>query len=107
MTTTLIVSPSFMNQRKLPDDMVILPVKSRATKKAAEDGKPEDLIFDKADEAEAKERTEIELLEQLAQIEFALKTAEGEAKTRKQNELAAIQEAVKQLKSAKSPSDKT
>jgi small conductance mechanosensitive channel len=102
-----IVSPGFMNQRKLPDDMVILPVKSRPKHKVAEDGKPEDLIFDKADEAEAKERTEIQLLEQLAQVELALKTAEGEAKNRKQNELAAIQEAVKQLQSAKSPSDKT
>jgi small-conductance mechanosensitive channel len=102
-----IVSPSFMNQRKLPDDMVILPVKSRPKHTVAEDGKPEDLIFDKADEAEAKERTELELLEQLAQVQLALKTAEGEAKTRKQNELAAIQEAVKQLQSVKSPSDET
>lgn len=102
-----IVSPSFMNQRKLPDDMVILPVKSRPTEKVAEDSKPEDLIFDKADEAEAKERTEMELLEQLAQVELALKTAEGETKVQKQNELAAIQEAVKQLQSAKPPSDET
>lgn len=102
-----IVSPSFMNQRKLPDDMVILPVKSRPIEKVAEDSKPEDLIFDKADEAEAKERTEMELLEQLAQVELALKTAEGETKVQKQNELAAIQEAVKQLQSAKPPSDET
>jgi len=102
-----IVSPSFMNQRKLPDDMVVLPVKSKPTKKVEEDGKPEDLIFDKADEAEAKERTEVELLDQLAQVELALKTADGETKVRKQNELAVIQEAVKQLQSAKPTSDET
>jgi len=83
-----IVSPSFMNQRKLPDDMVVLPVKSKAHKEGRGGRQPEDLIFDKADEAEAKERTEVELLDQLAQVELALKTADGETKVRKQNEFS-------------------
>ncbi len=101
-----IVSPNFMNQRKLPDDVAVLPVRSKAKKKPLEgevipeEAIPEDLIFDKADEAEAKERTEQELLNQLAQVDAELKVAEGEAKVLKQNEMAAIQEAIKQLQAA-------
>jgi small-conductance mechanosensitive channel len=92
-----IVSPGFMNQRKLPDDLVVLPAKARtkAKAKAKEDEKlPEDLIFDKAEQAETKERSEQELLKQIGQLEIDLKAAEGDTKVSIQNQLTATQEAL-------------
>ena len=96
-----IVSPGFMNQRKLPDDLVVLPVKARAKAKTKEDDKlPEDLIFDKAEQAETKERSEQELLKQIAQLEIDLKAADGDAKADIQNQLLATQEALSLLRGA-------
>lgn len=93
-----IVSPGFMNQRKLPEDKIVIPNKAIKIKKApAEEATPEELIFDKAEEAETKERTEKELLTQIAQLELEIKEAEGDAKAKKQKEVASIQEAIKKL----------
>lgn len=107
-----IVSPGFMNQRKLADDMVVLPIKSTTKNTQTKNGKgedsaPEDLIFDKAEEAEIKERTEKELVAQISQIEVELKAASGEGKVHKQNELAATQEAIKQLQNPAPKSEET
>lgn len=107
-----IVSPSFMNQRKLPDDMVVLPARAKAKSKPAktseaEDSAPEDLIFDKAEEAEAKDRSEKELSEQIAQLELDIKEAEGDAKKAKQSKLADLQESLSILQKVESKTDKT
>lgn len=102
-----IVSPSFMNQRKLPDDVSVLPTKSTSVKKAAVQGAPEDVIFDKAEEAETKERTVKELHEQLVQLDIDIKTANGDRKEQKQNESAAIKEEIERLQSKKAESDET
>lgn len=52
-----IVSPSFMNQRPLKPDQVFIPKVTYLEKLQTEDlsAKPEELIFDKAEEAESKE----------------------------------------------------
>ncbi|MGH1468432.1 MAG: mechanosensitive ion channel family protein [Bdellovibrionales bacterium] len=52
-----IVSPNFMNQRPLGREQVFIPQVTQYEKKQTEDlsAKPEDLIFDKAEEAESKE----------------------------------------------------
>ncbi len=102
-----IVSPSFMNQRKLPDDLSVLPVKARSSKKASAEGTPEDVIFDKAEEAQTKDRTTKELLEQLAQLEVDIKEADGDRKVQKQAEFAALKEAIDVLQSKKTQSDET
>ncbi len=56
-----IVSPSFMNQRQLASDRKVVPkgsVHRRKTEAQAEEA-PEDLIFDKAEEAEEHERIKL------------------------------------------------
>jgi len=102
-----IVSPSFMNQRKLPDDLSVLPVKISSSKKAPTEGTPEDVIFDKAEEAQTKERTMKDLLAQLAQLDLDIKAAEGDTKTQKQSEFAALKKIIDQLQSEKPKSDET
>ena len=102
-----IVSPSFMNQRKLPDDLSVLPVKATARKKASAEGTPEDVIFDKAEEAQTKDRTVKDLLEQLAQLEIDIKAADGDKKVQKQAEFAALKETIDELQSQKIKSDET
>ena len=107
-----IVSPGFMNQRKLEADQVMVPEKGATQKSTTkkiepEELTPEDLIFDKAEEAEAKERTEKELLEQIARIEVELKEAEGDSKKAKKEEIQALDEAIKQLRSKDTQSDET
>lgn len=102
-----IVSPSFMNQRKLPDDLSVLPVKATARKKASAEGTPEDVIFDKAEEAQTKDRTVKDLLEQLAQLEIDIKAADGDRKVQKQAEFAALKETIDELQSQKIKSDET
>ncbi|MBD3868977.1 MAG: mechanosensitive ion channel family protein [Acidobacteria bacterium] len=53
-----IVSPSFMNQRQLSPESKVIPKKRRGGDEAGvlQDEAPEDLIFDKAEEAEEIER---------------------------------------------------
>jgi len=96
-----IVSPGFMNQRKLPDDLSVLPVKYRQCKKAPVEGTPEDVIFDKAEEAQTKERTVNDLLVQLAQLDIDIKASEGDAKAEKQSKFAELKEAIEKLQSKK------
>ena len=135
-----IVSPGFMNQRKLADDAVMLPEKTftqtvptetklpkktPAKKKAAktsvktatktamaskavnEAPKPEDIIFDKAEEAVVKEQTEKQLLEKIAKLELKLKEAEGDAKQATKDKIAGLQEQIANLQNKESESDET
>lgn len=71
-----IVSPSFMNQRRLAEDRKIIPPVHRA-KPAAEEPAPETIIFDKADEAERKER----LIEARRQLQAEIDALQEERKT--------------------------
>ena len=50
-----IVSPSFMNQRPQPDGLKMIAKSPGHTKQ--EEASPEDVIFDKAEEAEQKEKS--------------------------------------------------
>ena len=49
-----IVSPNFMNQRPLKDGELIIPKKAPKEEPAKKEDSPEDIIFDKAEEAESK-----------------------------------------------------
>ena len=51
-----IVSPNFMNQRVLPIDKMFIPKKRRTGKDESHEKVPEEMIFDKAEEAESKGR---------------------------------------------------
>ena len=64
-------------------------------------------IFDKAEEAQTKDRTVKDLLEQLAQLEIDIKAADGDRKAQKQAEFAALKETIDELQSQKVKSDET
>ncbi len=75
-----IVSPSFMNQRALDPDAKIVPVQVMSPKpKLQDDDEAEAIIFDKADEAEAKETLQYEGEQTIAKIE-ELKKARHDCK---------------------------
>jgi small-conductance mechanosensitive channel len=74
-----IVSPTFMNQRKLADDLKIIPAKVNA--KLAESSQTvEEIIFDKADKAQQKESNKQQLLDTYQAYKEKLETASGEDK---------------------------
>jgi small conductance mechanosensitive channel len=75
-----IVSPHFMNQRPLDRDSKIIPAKMAAPKpKLEDDDQAEAIIFDKADEAEAKETLQYEREQTTAKLE-ELKKARRDCK---------------------------
>jgi len=71
-----IVSPSFMNQRRLPDDAIIIP---RPDGHLVDDAAPvaESAAFDKAERAERTQATRESLLDQLAELQARAKTADA------------------------------
>lgn len=74
-----IVSPSFMNQRRLADDARILPQPGMAAVPAAE-SRPEEIVFDKAEQAEQREKIRHDLESEIARLEAQLKECEGETR---------------------------
>ena len=76
-----IVSPAFTNTRPQEPGIVMIPAAPRTTKSANhEDSRPEAVIFDKAEEAEAIQQDRVALEEQLATLQTAIKDAEAEEK---------------------------
>ncbi|GAB5561307.1 MAG: hypothetical protein SynsKO_29540 [Synoicihabitans sp.] len=75
-----IASPSIVNQRRLPGDGPILPPsQSPATGDAPVAASTESVAFDKADEAEAIERTRTALTIEIAELEATLSATKDEA----------------------------
>ncbi|MFC4698688.1 mechanosensitive ion channel family protein [Glaciecola siphonariae] len=106
-----IVSPSFMNQRRL-DDLPPLIAKTseqetaqKASAKQAQEPHPEDIIFDKAEEAESIEKQEHNLLEQIALLETKLKTAHGEDKEKLHHRLVMKQQRLVSVRQHKASED--
>ncbi len=75
-----IVSPTFMNQRQV-GETVFIPKKTKIKDSELHHAKPEDLIFDKADEAESLEKLkerQTEALEKINTIEKEIKDNDDE-----------------------------
>lgn len=70
-----IVSPSFMNQRPQTDGLKMIAKSPRQINK--EEASPEDVIFDKAEEAEQKEKSKETLLQMIADIDARLAESDG------------------------------
>ena len=87
-----IVSPGFMNQRPLKDEQVFIPdpVLSRATKPQSA---AEEIVFDKAEEAEKRETELFQITKELETLTEALKEADTDDK-------AVIEEKICQGKAA-------
>ena len=77
-----IVSPTFMNQRVFDPKSAFIPDAARAVTEPAEAGIPEQVVFDKADEAESLEKLRATLGEvkgQIAELKAERKKAEDDA----------------------------
>lgn len=73
-----IVSPGFINQRPQPDGLKMIAKSPRQTWQ--EDSSPEDVIFDKAEEAEQKEKSKDSLVQALADIDGKIADSDGDEK---------------------------
>jgi len=87
-----IVSPSFMNQRAV-GDTVFIPKKMYVKKNAAEEEKAEEIIFDKADEAENIEKNKLEI----STIDDRIKSIEQELKTATEDQITLLESEKKML----------
>ncbi len=76
-----IVSPSFMNQRRLAQNELIVPTPTVEVR-SGDESNPEDILFDKAEQAEQQERARFDLVEEIRKLEAQVKAADGEEKQR-------------------------
>ena len=100
-----IMSPNFMNTRNIADAPPAIP---KATETSPEhiakhadpssDTTPEDIIFDKAEEAEQKERSSTELSEDIKALNEQLKDAKDEQKNRLELQIARKKEQLHTIK---------
>ena len=98
-----VMSPSFMNQRKLPDDLKVIPVKVKQEKiiqTAAEE-----VVFDKAEKAEQVENSKQQLLDTIQEYKEKLETAPGEDKKGIQKSIDDLREQLKAFKKLDIESD--
>ncbi|MFQ3251304.1 MAG: small conductance mechanosensitive channel [Glaciecola sp.] len=79
----------------------------KAKEKIPAESMPEDIIFDKAEEAVAKEQSEMDLLEKISRLETELKEAEGESKDLIKNKINRLLERIKALHDKENKSDET
>ena len=80
-----IVSPTFMNQRQLSTGQVFIPETRHAMKvepHAAEEARPEERMFDKAELAETESKMEQELKDVVEELDALKKTDEEASKAR-------------------------
>ena len=84
-----IVSPGFINQRPQPDGLKMIAKSPHQTQQ--EDSSPEDVIFDKAEEAEQKEKNKDSLEQALADIDAKIADSEGDEKAVLKRNKAALE----------------
>lgn len=74
-----IVSPRFMNQRQLSETTKIVPASVIKTA-STELSKPEEIVFDKAEQAQAREEKKEELKSEIKALGVQMKSASGDDK---------------------------
>ena len=94
-----IVSPAFMNQRPLREEQQFIP-KSEPRRKSRPVTQAEEIVFDKAEEAEAREFEQESLKAEIQKLEEAVKDAEGDEKERLRYQLEGAREALEALEKA-------
>lgn len=94
-----IMSPAFMNQRRLPDDLKIIPAEA---KQEPLESVPvaEEVVFDKAEEAEQTEKLKQQFLDKILECKTDLEKASEEDKGRLEE---IIRECHEQLKAIEKP----
>jgi small conductance mechanosensitive channel len=100
-----IMSPSYMNQRRLADDKKIIPT---ATQEESQETAviAEDIVFDKAEQAEQKEKERKEWIATIEKLESSLKDAPEEGKEQIKKRIAEGRERLKVLEQASGASDR-
>ena len=86
-----IVSPNFMNQRPLKDDVLVIPKRMRAKLAQEQEKAAEAIVFDKAEQAEKRELEQNRLIQQIHSLEASLRSAADDAK-------ASIEEQIKRAR---------
>ncbi len=92
-----IMSPSYMNQRKVSDSARIIPSTTVVTTFEASESSPEDIAFDKAERAEQLEKEKLQLMQEIEALEVAIKQVSDEEK--KQAMQASLENVQTHLKS--------
>jgi len=68
-----------MNQRRLADGMRIMPLEGNEVPDF-ETSKHEDIVFDKAEQAERQEKAKLDLQSEICELETQAESAEGDEK---------------------------
>lgn len=94
-----IMSPSFMNQRRLDNDTKIIPPVSTVIQPPVEsEASAEDIAFDKAEQAEKLEHEKLQLKQEIEKLEASVKDATNEeTKKAKQEAIKELQQRLKAL----------
>ena len=91
-----IMSPSIMNQRRIPDDEKVIPKKSFKSS-IEEEINAEEIAFDKAEAAEVAEKTKQDVIKEIEDLEAAMREATEEAKSQIKQRLEESREYLKTL----------
>lgn len=92
-----IMSPTYMNQRPLSEDSSTIP-KQIQVPTAAEPEGGEHLVFDKAEEAERREKDKQQLVKEIQELEASLKEADNDEKIRVKKNIELVKDRLKALK---------
>ena len=93
-----IMSPTFMNQRRLKEEFVAIP-KNNVVPIPAESRGGEHVVFDKAEEAAQKEREKKSLTETIQKLEASLAQLPEDKKAAIQNQIEAARSRLKEMES--------
>ena len=85
-----IMSPSYMNQKQLRDDSRVIPPATAVPAPDDQNTSAEEIVFDKAEQAEKLENEKLQLKQEIERLERAIKESTDEEEKKRQ------QEAVKQ-----------
>jgi len=92
-----IVSPAFMNQRRLGEEHKMIPSMTIRKTRAIETD-AEDVVFDKAEQAEQIKKDQEALQARLTELIEKVEKAAGEAKRRMKEEIQTLEEQLQMLK---------
>ncbi|GAB5381383.1 MAG: mechanosensitive ion channel [Aliiglaciecola sp.] len=93
-----IMSPTFVNQRRLAEDFKVIPAK-KVVKTESHAVAVEDVAFDKAEEAEKNEQYRLEITSQIEQMKESLREADEDQKVSIKSKIDALETRLKQTKS--------
>lgn len=92
-----VMSANFINQRQLPPEQAIIPIRN-ISKASPVQSVAEEVVFDKAEKAAQRQEQEDVLKAEIHRLESVVKEAKGDEKTRIQAALDIAREQLKQLR---------